>query len=60
MQAHLLAVKWSIVRLLLSKSNHVLADTREASLLFSYAKEVSESGVLDQDERPEDVTGGLQ
>ncbi|XP_044034344.1 meiosis-specific with OB domain-containing protein isoform X2 [Siniperca chuatsi] len=30
-------------------------DTREASLLFSYAKEVSESGALDQDEKPEDV-----
>ncbi|XP_070708378.1 meiosis-specific with OB domain-containing protein [Pempheris klunzingeri] len=30
-------------------------DTREASLLFSYAKEVAESGVLDQDEKPEDV-----
>lgn len=53
-------MKWSIVSLLLSKSNHVLADTREASLLFSYAKEVSESGALDQDEKPEDVTGGLQ
>ncbi|KAM8729239.1 meiosis-specific with OB domain-containing protein [Acanthopagrus schlegelii] len=31
-------------------------DTREASLLFSYAKEASESGALDQDEKPEDVT----
>ncbi|CAJ1080693.1 meiosis-specific with OB domain-containing protein [Xyrichtys novacula] len=30
-------------------------DTREASLLFSYAKEVSESGALDQEEKPEDV-----
>nr|XP_020498189.1 meiosis-specific with OB domain-containing protein [Labrus bergylta] len=30
-------------------------DTREASLLFSYAKEVSDSGALDQDEKPEDV-----
>ncbi|XP_038592323.1 meiosis-specific with OB domain-containing protein [Micropterus salmoides] len=30
-------------------------DTREASLLFSYAKEVAESGALDQDEKPEDV-----
>ncbi|XP_030611316.1 meiosis-specific with OB domain-containing protein isoform X2 [Archocentrus centrarchus] len=30
-------------------------DTREASLLFSYAKEVSESGALDQDEMLEDV-----
>ncbi|KAM4525135.1 meiosis-specific with OB domain-containing protein [Odontesthes bonariensis] len=30
-------------------------DTREASLLFSYAKEVSESGALDQDEAPEDL-----
>uniref|UniRef100_A0A3Q2ZZD6 Meiosis specific with OB-fold n=2 Tax=Kryptolebias marmoratus TaxID=37003 RepID=A0A3Q2ZZD6_KRYMA len=29
-------------------------DTREASLLFSYAKEASESGALDQDEAPED------
>lgn len=42
------------------KVNHVLSDTREASLLFSYAKEVSESGALDQDENSEDVTGGLQ
>ncbi|XP_069547436.1 meiosis-specific with OB domain-containing protein [Brachyistius frenatus] len=30
-------------------------DTREASLLFSYAKEVSESGGLDQDETQEDM-----
>ncbi|XP_034562989.1 meiosis-specific with OB domain-containing protein isoform X2 [Notolabrus celidotus] len=30
-------------------------DTREASLLFSYAKEAAESGALDQDEKPEDV-----
>ncbi|XP_029383947.1 meiosis-specific with OB domain-containing protein [Echeneis naucrates] len=30
-------------------------DTREASLLFNYAKQVSESGALDQDERPDDV-----
>ncbi|XP_039991369.1 meiosis-specific with OB domain-containing protein isoform X1 [Xiphias gladius] len=30
-------------------------DTREASLLFSYAKEVSESGALDQDEKPDDL-----
>ncbi|KAF7659490.1 hypothetical protein LDENG_00295410 [Lucifuga dentata] len=30
-------------------------DTREASLLYSYAKEVSESGALDQDEKPENV-----
>ncbi|XP_078019285.1 meiosis-specific with OB domain-containing protein [Epinephelus lanceolatus] len=30
-------------------------DTREASLLYSYAKEASESGVLDQDEKPEDI-----
>ncbi|XP_067431815.1 meiosis-specific with OB domain-containing protein isoform X1 [Thunnus thynnus] len=30
-------------------------DTREASLLFSYAKEVSESGALDQDEKDEDM-----
>ncbi|XP_029954341.1 meiosis-specific with OB domain-containing protein-like [Salarias fasciatus] len=30
-------------------------DTREAGLLFSYVKEVSESGLLDQDEAPEDV-----
>ncbi|XP_034716312.1 meiosis-specific with OB domain-containing protein [Etheostoma cragini] len=30
-------------------------DTREASLLFSYAKEASESGALDQDEKPEDM-----
>ncbi|XP_003961551.2 meiosis-specific with OB domain-containing protein isoform X1 [Takifugu rubripes] len=31
-------------------------DTREAGLLFSYAKEVSESGCLDQDESLEDET----
>ncbi|KAK2820819.1 hypothetical protein Q5P01_023778 [Channa striata] len=31
-------------------------DTREASLLFNYAKQVSESGTLDQDEKPEDVS----
>uniref|UniRef100_A0A8C9Z0S3 Meiosis specific with OB-fold n=1 Tax=Sander lucioperca TaxID=283035 RepID=A0A8C9Z0S3_SANLU len=30
-------------------------DTREASLLFSYAKEASESGALDHDEKPEDI-----
>ncbi|XP_030019127.1 meiosis-specific with OB domain-containing protein [Sphaeramia orbicularis] len=30
-------------------------DTREASLLFSYAKEVSETGGLDEDEKTEDV-----
>ncbi|KAM4715870.1 meiosis-specific with OB domain-containing protein [Anableps anableps] len=29
-------------------------DTREASLLFSYVKELSESGALDQDEAPEE------
>ncbi|XP_068610766.1 meiosis-specific with OB domain-containing protein [Brachionichthys hirsutus] len=31
-------------------------DTREASLLYSYAVEISKSGALDQDENPEDVT----
>lgn len=36
----------------------VLLDTREAGLLFSYAKDVSESGVLDRDETLEDETGG--
>ncbi|KAM6897068.1 meiosis-specific with OB domain-containing protein [Xenentodon cancila] len=30
-------------------------DTREASLLFSYAKEASESGALEQDQLPEDL-----
>uniref|UniRef100_A0A3P8UG10 Meiosis specific with OB-fold n=1 Tax=Cynoglossus semilaevis TaxID=244447 RepID=A0A3P8UG10_CYNSE len=30
-------------------------DTREASALFTYAKEVLESGALDDDEKPEDV-----
>ncbi|XP_029934270.1 meiosis-specific with OB domain-containing protein [Myripristis murdjan] len=30
-------------------------DTKEASLLFSYAKQVSESGALEEDEKPEDV-----
>lgn len=41
----------------LSVNHNLLSDTREGSLLFSYAKEVSESGALDQDEKPEDVTG---
>ncbi len=40
-------------------NHNLLSDTREASLLFSYAKEVSESGALDQDEKPEDVPGRL-
>uniref|UniRef100_A0A8D3A987 Meiosis specific with OB-fold n=1 Tax=Scophthalmus maximus TaxID=52904 RepID=A0A8D3A987_SCOMX len=31
-------------------------DTREASLLFSYAKQLCESGALDQDEKPENVS----
>ncbi|KAM3859844.1 meiosis-specific with OB domain-containing protein [Diretmus argenteus] len=31
-------------------------DTKEASLLYSYTKEVSESGALDEDERVEDVS----
>uniref|UniRef100_A0A3B5L7P7 Meiosis specific with OB-fold n=1 Tax=Xiphophorus couchianus TaxID=32473 RepID=A0A3B5L7P7_9TELE len=35
-------------------------DTREASLLFSYVKELSESGALDQDEALEDPPGGFQ
>lgn len=35
-----------------------LTDTREASQLFSYAKEAAESGALDLDERAEDGTGG--
>lgn len=35
----------------------VSLDTREAGLLFSYAKDVAESGVLDQDETLEDETG---
>ncbi|XP_033840919.1 meiosis-specific with OB domain-containing protein [Periophthalmus magnuspinnatus] len=30
-------------------------DTREASLLFSYAQELSETGGLDEEEKPEDV-----
>ncbi|XP_028991380.1 meiosis-specific with OB domain-containing protein isoform X2 [Betta splendens] len=30
-------------------------DTREASLLFRYAKEAIESGALDEDEKPEDI-----
>ncbi|XP_039991370.1 meiosis-specific with OB domain-containing protein isoform X2 [Xiphias gladius] len=34
-------------------------DTREASLLFSYAKEVSESGALDQDEKPDDLLDSI-
>lgn len=43
-----------------ARVNHNLfSDTREASLLFSYAKEVSESGALDQDDMPEDVPGKL-
>ena len=40
-------------------NHNLLSDTREASLLFSYAKEAAESGALDQDEKPEDVPGGL-
>lgn len=43
----------------LQVNHNVLSDTREASLLFSYAKEASESGALDQDEKPEDVPGRL-
>lgn len=35
----------------------VSLDTREAGLLFSYAKDVSESGVLDHGEALEDETG---
>lgn len=35
------------------------SDTREASLLFRHVRELSESGALDLDEKPEDVTGGL-
>uniref|UniRef100_A0A3Q3LGY0 Meiosis specific with OB-fold n=1 Tax=Mastacembelus armatus TaxID=205130 RepID=A0A3Q3LGY0_9TELE len=31
-------------------------DTREASMLFSYAREVAESGALDQDEKAEDMS----
>ncbi|XP_034049406.1 meiosis-specific with OB domain-containing protein [Thalassophryne amazonica] len=31
-------------------------DTREASLLYNYVKQMSESGSLDQDEKPEDVS----
>ncbi|KAM9832021.1 meiosis-specific with OB domain-containing protein [Neosynchiropus ocellatus] len=31
-------------------------DTREASLLFRYAKEAADSGALDQDDTPADVT----
>ncbi|XP_028332422.1 meiosis-specific with OB domain-containing protein [Gouania willdenowi] len=30
-------------------------DTREASLLFSFVKEASESGFMDQDDTPEDI-----
>lgn len=39
--------------------NDDLTDTREAGLLFSYVKEMLESGALDQDDRPEDVPGKL-
>lgn len=45
------------VFLLWSQFTFVSSDTREAGLLFSYAKEVSESGCLDQDESLEDETG---
>lgn len=45
-------------RLLISRD--LFSDTREASLLFSYVKEVSESGALDQDEAPEDLPGMFQ
>lgn len=41
------------------QSHHFSSETREASLLFSYAKEVSESGALEQDEKPEDIPGRL-
>uniref|UniRef100_A0A3B4A0K8 MEIOB-like N-terminal domain-containing protein n=1 Tax=Periophthalmus magnuspinnatus TaxID=409849 RepID=A0A3B4A0K8_9GOBI len=34
-------------------------DTREASLLFSYAQELSETGGLDEEEKPEDVPGSI-
>lgn len=45
------------VCLLWSLFAFVSPDTREAGLLFSYAKEVAESGVLDQDNTLEDETG---
>lgn len=45
------------VFLLWSQVTFVSSDTREAGLLFNYAKEVSESGCLDQDESIEDETG---
>lgn len=45
------------VILLWSRFARVSSDTREASLLFSYAKEVSASGFLDQDETLEDESG---
>lgn len=35
----------------------VSVDTREAALLFSYAKDLSESGLQDQDETLQDETG---
>ncbi|XP_035987996.1 meiosis-specific with OB domain-containing protein [Fundulus heteroclitus] len=45
----------SMVATLSSKSIiTVNPDTREASLLFSYAKEMCQSGAVDQDEAPED------
>uniref|UniRef100_A0A8C7XAF2 Meiosis specific with OB-fold n=1 Tax=Oryzias sinensis TaxID=183150 RepID=A0A8C7XAF2_9TELE len=34
-------------------------DTREAGLLFSFAKQMSESGALDHDEAAEDLPGGF-
>lgn len=51
------ALVWRQVELFV---NHIPSDTRESSLLFSYAKELSESGALDEGEKPQDVTGELQ
>uniref|UniRef100_A0A8C6U215 Methionine sulfoxide reductase B1b n=1 Tax=Neogobius melanostomus TaxID=47308 RepID=A0A8C6U215_9GOBI len=34
-------------------------DTREASLLFNYVKEAAETGVLEEEEKPEDMPGSI-
>ena len=34
-----------------------IVDTKEASLLYSYAKEMSSSGALEDDDKPEDMPG---
>ena len=52
--------QWDILIVAVWVNYTLLSDTREASLLFSYAKEVSASGALDQDEKDEDIPGRLK